>query len=228
MSTAIIVIILVCLGIPFFISFLSEKSRTYRRWGVTISFCLLLGIGLFLSKNLKKDDSENIFGNADEALKGEITATCYMASEIDFSNYSAVGCIESTASNYMVAGNRSYPIENIFDGDKDTCWQDGVDGNGEGTEITATLAESSNIQYLVIHNGRSVSQSKYEKNGRVRELEIGTDQFTTVVEIPDVNGLIAIKLEGWGEISSFRFKIISVYPGSKYSDTCISEIGFYK
>lgn len=228
MNILLVLILLVTLGITFLASLGADKSRTYRRRGLVISFCILLGIAALLPKILNTENSENILATTKRASEEEIGATCYMASEIDFSNYSAVGCIESTVTNYMVAGNRSYPIENIFDGDKDTCWQDGVDGNGEGTEITATLAESCNIQYLVIHNGRSVSQSKYEKNGRVRELEIGTDQFTTVVEIPDVNGLVAIKLDEWGEVSSFRFKIISVYPGSKYSDTCISEIGFYK
>ena len=228
MSVTWIITILIYLGSMIFMSFKSSRPRTNRRWGLAIVFLLLLETGFLLVKNVDIDTSEDILATTKRDSNEGIAATCYMASEIDFSNYSAVGCIESTVSNYMVAGKKSYPIENIFDGDKDTCWQDGVDGNGEGTEITATLAESSNIQYLVIHNGRSVSQSKYEKNGRVRELEIGTDQFTTVVEIPDVNGLIAIKLDGWGEISSFRFKIISVYPGSKYSDTCISEIGFYK
>jgi len=233
MNKAILISIIVCLGVPFLLSLRSQRPRTFRRRALAIGFCVMLAVALFLPPDKAisnprggNGNTEYLAGQGD--MGGDTSATLYAASEIDLSSYSVVGCAEAAATNYLIGTTGDYPAWNAFDGDTFTCWQDGVEGNGEGTELSVTLAETCELEYIVIYNGQTVNEDKFKKNGRVCQLEFGNGQYTEVIELADENVPVAIKLDGWENVSTVTFKINSVYPGSKFLDTCISEIVFYK
>lgn len=233
MNKALLITIIVCLGVPFILSFKSQRSRTYRRWALAVGLCVMLAVALWLPPDsaIINPNGENVNTDnfAEQGGVGQrVPATWCAATEVDFSGYSVVGCTEATATNFLTASSGSYPAWNAFDGETATCWQDGVEGNGEGTELTAILSESCMLQYIVIYNGQTINEDKFRKNGRVSQLEITNGQYTEVIELSDENVPVAVKLDGWENVSTVTFKINSVYPGSKYLDTCISEIVFYK
>lgn len=239
MVVPVIITLIICLGIPFFLSFKSDDPRRFRRKAVPIGFVVMLAATSFLPHDTGVSHANMDDGSAANAADGEsvaptgpVEAVWCAASEIDLSGYTVVSCLEGspTATNHMVTKRGSYPAENIFDGDIGTCWQDGVEGNGEGTEISVSLSESCEIQYIVISNGRAATDQLYEENSRVYQMEISTlDHPTKVVELPDENIPIAIKMDDWEMVpTEITFRINSVYPGSKYTDTCISEITFYQ
>lgn len=233
MNKALLITIIVCLGVPFILSFKSQRSRTCRRRALAVGFCVMLAVALWLPPDVAisnpRGENVNTENFADRGDVGErLPATWCAASEVDLSSYSVVGCADATATSFLTASSGSYPAWNAFDGETATCWQEGEDGNGEGTELTAILSENCNLQYIVIYNGQTINEDKFRKNGRVAQLEIGNGEFTEVIELSDENVPVAVKLDGWENVSNVTFKINSVYQGSKYMDTCISEIIFYK
>lgn len=233
MNKPLLITAIICLGVPFILSLKSSRSRAYRRKAIAAGFCVMLGVAVFLpadtrlaasgGENVRQEDGwASGWGSPERE-----PATCYMASDVDLSGYSDTTYIDMNVSNYKSTSKSSYPINNVFDGDPDTCWQDGVEGYGEGTEFSVTFSEST-LQYIVFYNGRVISEDKFWDNARVCQMEISNGKFTEVVELPDVNAPVAIKLDGWEEVSFVHFKINSVYPGNKYDDTCISEIIMYR
>lgn len=238
MNKPIVITIAICLGIPFLLSFRSSRPRTFRRKALLVGFSVMIFMVPKLPYTEFSYAAEYRNGNSGvvssssstgEGTEGPVSASLCAAEEVDFSGYSAVGCAEVSATNFLKTAKGSvYPAENAFDGNTATCWQDGVDGNGEGTELYAKLSESCDLQYIVIYNGQVSDEERFRKNGRVCQLEIGNGQFTETLDLPDENIPLAIKLNGWENTSDVYFKINSVYPGSEYSDTCISEIIFYR
>ena len=235
MDKLLIIICVVCLGLPIILSFKAKNPRKFRRYGLAVGFCAMMVAILFVPKDkdfVVREWGGGVAGESSggqQENKGEREAcTLGYASDIDLSMYTVVEVVDSSATNFKETASHAYPTSNLFDEEMDTCWQDGVEGYGEGTEFFVTLSESSNVQYIVIQNGRARSDEKFVQNGRVYQLEINNGLFTETVELPDVNTPIAIKVNGWEGVSFVSFKIISVYYGSEYEDTCISEITFYR
>ncbi|MBC8103644.1 MAG: hypothetical protein H7Z41_13790 [Cytophagales bacterium] len=146
---------------------------------------------------------------------------------------------EARASSALPGSGTAYGAKNAFDGKVPTAWIEGADGDGVGQWVEYTLRDRSelsqnpSVNALAIFNGYRKSRDLWRKNGRVRRLRMS------------VNG------KPWGEIAlvdSFayqkvnvkpfpipskrrsvvvRFTIASVYRGTTYRDTALSEIEFY-
>ncbi|MDC7234032.1 MAG: hypothetical protein PQJ58_12435 [Spirochaetales bacterium] len=63
-----------------------------------------------------------------------------------------------------------YPPENLFDGDKATPWVEGVSGDGAGESLTI-LANRAVTGFSLV-NGFAKSASLYDKNNRIKSLEL--------------------------------------------------------
>lgn len=237
-NTPAIIMIVICLGIPFIISFFQDNEserRRFRRKTLLIGFIVMCIIVRFLpasilGKTEVSEASEQSNSDMEDKSESEHTsATVYTLSDVDLSELTQMECKSVSATSSLTNSNGyQYVVENAFDGNKDTCWQEGVEGNGEGTEIHASFSETGILQYIVIYNGQAKTEEKFKKNGRVRQLEISTDKYTDTIELPDENIPVAVKLDGWENVTDICFKINSVYPGSSYSDTCITDILFYR
>lgn len=121
------------------------------------------------------------------------------------------------------AGN-SYGPANLFDG-SGNAWCEGVPGSGIGETVTLSLQGAGAFRQLLISNGYAKSDKAFFTNGRVRLAEISTDLAAPVlVELPDTAAPITITLPGKQPDNHrvIRFRIVDVYPGAKYRDTCLS------
>ena len=140
------------------------------------------------------------------------------------------------SSSFLVEKNISYDgsnYKNIHDDFRP--WAEGAsgDGTGEWIEITFKVWVLGGKEFCFLISNGYVDFSRpdlYYANNRVKEIQVECAEkgisFTTplkdtpqfqAVRIPE----ISLDKE---EVVTFRFKIKSVFKGSKYDDTCINRI----
>lgn len=149
--------------------------------------------------------------------------------------------VKSSKATSSLTGKSSgikYTSKYTIDGKLDTCWQEGEKGDGLGESITYKFDGSHSLSKIKIWNGRSESKDKFIENNRIKELEIIcykskeevfkktltiSDKYTTkgiTQSLADDDKLI--------DCDQVKIKIVSVYSGSKYDDTCLTDIKFYE
>ena len=158
---------------------------------------------------------------------------------------------EISVSSMLVEGNTEYSKWCLSDGDYMTPWVEGVADVGKGEKITFTVDKHTNITQLILVNGFRKNEKTYTENCRVKKIrlyaddkEIGTfdipdRKFKTVMDsnILDVAELVNIGNREWDLSTSWSsltnsiwfdrnltIEILEVWPGTKYKDTCISEL----
>lgn len=135
-----------------------------------------------------------------------------------------------TASSYLSEPNLNlyHTPERTMDGDLSTAWVEGVDGDGVGESITFTFDRTCLVSGLRINAGYQKSDKLYQMNNRPASLTLtfsdGTQQTVALQDVKDMQN-IALSLPV--ETQSIRLTIASVYSGTTYADTVISEISFY-
>ena len=153
----------------------------------------------------------------------------------------------SATSSLAPIGNNTYEPSNLEDGNRNTCWADGVDGDGIGEKIyinrtyvrggdvpensVSTEYDSFFFPELCIVNGLAKSEDAFLKNNRVKSMKMYfNDEYICTLELMDTFKPQYISLSGLhlsaksGEESCFTFEIEDVYKGSKYDDTVITGI----
>ncbi|MFO1172728.1 MAG: caspase family protein [Hyphomicrobiaceae bacterium] len=116
---------------------------------------------------------------------------------------------------------------NLFDGQADTAWVEGEKDAGAGQILTVTFASERTVTGLTITNGYNKSQRLYERNSRPKTLRLhfsGGDERD--VTVADRMGAQSIAIDPPALALLVSVEILSVYPGSKYKDTAISELTF--
>jgi len=134
-----------------------------------------------------------------------------------------------------------YSPANLFDGDPATCYA----RTGESFDFHIIFKKSVYIDEIRVINGFARDKGVFFKNNRVREFNIGFTYRTATDKtgggecgiLTDKSEIQAVKLkkvyfaEEVGLTNSFVYEGIrpseSIYKGSKYNDTCVSEIEFY-
>lgn len=129
------------------------------------------------------------------------------------------------ASSELKEGNYIYSASNISNLNISEPWVESVEGNGISEEIQF----KGNCSYLYILNGY-VSYEKpylYEANSRLRKISISfpeeKNKETIIFELNDTPNPQKINL-GFRCNSLIKIKILDVYEGTKYQDTCLSGI----
>lgn len=129
------------------------------------------------------------------------------------------------ASSELQEGNYIYTGDNISNINLSECWVEGVSGNGIGE----TISFNGNCTFLYLFNGY-VSFEKpylYEANSRLKKIEISfpeeKNKDSIVIELNDTPNPQKIDL-GFRCNSKVKIKILDVYDGKKFSDTCLSGI----
>ncbi|MDV7143284.1 discoidin domain-containing protein [Tropicimonas sp. TH_r6] len=113
----------------------------------------------------------------------------------------------------------------MLDGDNRTAWCEGVRGNGNGEEIAISIRDGIPFRRLILQNGYGKSARAFGNNGRARTIEIATDLgdvFQT--RLPDNSDDVIVNLPRLAEYRNLRIRILDVYPGAKYQDTCLNFI----
>lgn len=116
----------------------------------------------------------------------------------------------------------SYNPRQIIDGDTATCWCEGVTGNGIGQSFTIRFTKRIKIGSLKILPGYGKSVSTYLENNSVRKARVTFSDGTSI--IADFINESSFDLPEDKMTTSITFTILDIVPGSKYNDTCVSEL----
>lgn len=118
----------------------------------------------------------------------------------------------------------TYGPGHLVDADLRTAWVEGKAGHGEGESVVVDLRGTREVIAVQIMNGYHKNEDLFLKNSRVREADI---QFSNgsreLVSLEDAPGLQTLDFSGRSS-EWVRVTIVSVYPGTKYKDTAITEL----
>ena len=146
-----------------------------------------------------------------------------------------------TATSELEPGSGKYAPKNLIDNNPKTAWVEGVSGEGMGEMVTFEFSEEVILAGFYIANGYFKSDAHYKENGKVSWINVVLDDGTQ--EMFDLNGSYLVagttnfsvqdyafsNYVRFGKVHRVRevsFVIYSADMGTKYDDTCISEIGF--
>lgn len=151
-----------------------------------------------------------------------------------------------TASNSLKEGSLSHGPQRVIDGNLGSAWCENSKGRGEGDWIELQFPEKVWIEAVHFYGGYFLDARRLGSNGRIKRLQVDADERSYVLSFEDP----MVEREGWtppvtqpditwfdnASLGAFvqveestrklRLTILEVYPGSKYEDTCISEIRF--
>ena len=127
-----------------------------------------------------------------------------------------------------------YPVTAISDFDQKTTWVAGKNG-GINESIELTLNSPAHVDQIGIIPGYAKSKELYFVNNRIREFTIAVNHGAPqTVTLPDeyisfspysMKGYELVNLTPYmGDARTITLTVKKVYPGSRYNDTCVSEI----
>lgn len=124
-------------------------------------------------------------------------------------------------------GTFYYNASNVTDGNLSTCWAEGTSDAGINESILMSSDKKQHVSEITITNGYYKDEELFYKNNRVKnckfEFSDGTSHEVTLLgEYSEQSNLIAF--DPPVDTEYIKITILSVYPGNKYNDTCISEI----
>ncbi|OHD55666.1 MAG: hypothetical protein A2Y33_13610 [Spirochaetes bacterium GWF1_51_8] len=160
-----------------------------------------------------------------------------------------------SSSTLKPEGANNYSVKNVLDQKFSTCWAEGVKGQGIGEWIEISFSDGVYLEKIAIANGYLKTPDLTIKNSAVKDyklvlyfdeqvwtvkgelgiwgtshIELDTDQevrdYTTVIDLAGGISIDGHELPDQPVIK-LRIYIESVYPGTKYEDTCISDIFLY-
>lgn len=134
------------------------------------------------------------------------------------------------------SGNYYYPYE-IMDDDLNTCWAEGVDGNGIGEYIDIHIPEGTVISGIMIHTGYCKSDSVFSRNGAPSVIDVYSGEQGYRLDLNSSGSGYAASdygVSSAGVYVSFpaaivsngnlRITIADVRDGTDWDDVCFSEI----
>ena len=128
-----------------------------------------------------------------------------------------------TASSSLTEGSTRYSTDKLGFNIGE-CWAEGVKGYGIGETLTLNLLYTP---YLYISSG-FVSFSKphlFRENTRIKRIkfsnEFGESEEILLKDMPHFQVIDTEMSLGTGV---FKIEILEVYPGTKYTDTCVNSI----
>lgn len=135
--------------------------------------------------------------------------------------------ITLSASSTLQESGYDHSPACAMDGTTETAWVEGASGSGVGESLTLDFGETCTVNTIQIWAGYQKGETLYEKNGRPERVRLTfSDGSTREAVLSDTYGMQSIDL-GDVRTASIKITILSVYPGSTYSDTAISEIRLY-
>ena len=214
----------------------STSTIIYRVILCVLLLCILVacsvlgGIWLAGARNLTELPAEEIDISSEESVGENAGAALEVGEEEDKEepeeeeedNYEKGA---SASSTLPAEGGVSYAPENIYDGSTVTAWTEGVSGSGIGEWISVSF-DKQILGALRIYNGYQKSRDLYYWNSRVQDaqIEFSSGQIYQFTLRDENNSGQIVVFPDLKKTNSFTLTILSVYEGSRWDDTTITEI----
>ena len=137
--------------------------------------------------------------------------------------------VNVSATSMLSENGMSHSADRLIDGDLSTAWVEGIGGTGLGESFSLNFDGTYMVQGITIWSGYQKSEYAYYNNARPEEISVEfSDGEKESYTLEDCYGKSQeITFSEAKESSLIKVTIESVYEGSKYEDTCISEIQIY-
>ena len=140
--------------------------------------------------------------------------------------------VSITASSELPnQADKTYSVNNLIDKNDETAWVENANGVGVGEKIMIQLNEKQMIQEIGIRNGYQAFEEIFDKNGYVTKwsVQLGDEVVKEATQEFDYfyfgeKNLSKISFDKPIYTDTITITILDAKAGSKYSDTCISEI----
>lgn len=184
-------------------------------------------------------DIELVYDNSDSAFTKYVQESRLPLSSI--AKIQASSILKTDAINRF-----NYEPKNLFDNDLNTAWVEGVAGSGVGEWVEIQFEEGIHIEAVGIINGYTKNEAIYKANNRIRKIRldvefrdnwpenadpISVDIDLTEKQFNELNRNVQAPFISWLKdygmgrvVSKIRLTILEVARGTKYDDTCISEL----
>lgn len=131
----------------------------------------------------------------------------------------------SASSEYPETEGVSYEAKYASDSKISNVWIEGGAGSGLGEHVEFNLGAPTTITGFRIWNGNWYSPDFWERHNRIKEIEAifsdGTKQSFTLKDVMEAETVMFPKAV---TTSSLRLKIKSIYSGTTFPETAISEV----
>lgn len=130
------------------------------------------------------------------------------------------------SSSLDASSSANYRPGNLLDHRPDTAWCEGKDGDGEGEWVEIAFDRPVEIRGFTIVNGydKGGSFDRWEANGRVHTLGLEVDGRTYNTDLENQRVPQPLPFRDPPRTQRLRLIIGSVYRGTTYRDTCLSEV----
>lgn len=133
----------------------------------------------------------------------------------------------SVSSQLTGKSGTVYGAAFLNDGDTSTPWEEGVEGDGIGEQITYEPEAGTKLQVIRIYPGNGRSDKAFQENNRPKTITLEIDGKKQTLNFDDAGHFYTFSSKKPVTAKQVKLIIDSVYPGSKWQDTCISEVEFY-
>lgn len=133
-----------------------------------------------------------------------------------------------TATSSLSEYGMTHSPDRIRDGDTATAWVEGAEGAGIGESVAFSFDDTYQVSGFLINAGYQKSEDLYMKNARPESVRVTCpDGRSKVYVLDDIFGMQNVEFEEPIITGEITLVIESIYPGSKYEDTAISELALY-
>ena len=133
----------------------------------------------------------------------------------------------SVSSQLTGKSGTVYGAAFLNDGDTSTPWEEGEEGDGIGEQITYEPESGTKLQVIRIYPGNGRSDKAFQENNRPKAITLEIDGKKQALNFDDAGHFYTFSSKKPVTAKQVKLIIDSVYPGSKWQDTCISEVEFY-
>ncbi|MGH6826628.1 NADase-type glycan-binding domain-containing protein [Methyloceanibacter sp.] len=134
----------------------------------------------------------------------------------------ATFCVSSALAP---AHGLSYGARNLIDGNDNTAWVEGSNGQGAGDFVVIEFDTPRLVRGLTMWNGYAKNADIFGKNSRVKDVVLNFSTGDSLrATLTDGTGEQRVNLSRPVTAKWVQLTIRSVYPGWKYSDTALNEL----
>jgi hypothetical protein len=136
--------------------------------------------------------------------------------------------VRATASS-SVLNDPTYDVTKTLDGDGATAWNS--DGarlpSNVGVRLSYRFVNPVRLTRITVVNGYARTPTDYHNNQRVARFTVLTATATQSWALRDTADPQSLD-QDFGSVAAVTFVVEAVYPGTKFKDLAVTEVGFYE